>query len=53
MDAETSEKLDELEARIAAIESMLADILDVGGDPIVEQHREFAAKVRAKREAQE
>ena len=53
MDAEISEEFDKLKARVAALESVLADIEDVSVDPIVSQHREFAARVRARREAQE
>lgn len=53
MDAEVREELDELRARIAALESFLADVEDAEVDPmmrVVEQHREFAASVQAKRE---
>jgi hypothetical protein len=53
MDAQVVEKLNELEARIIRLESVLADIEDAGFDPIVSQHREFAAMIRARREAQE
>ncbi len=48
MDAEVREELDELRARIAILESFLADIEDV--DPIGSQLREFAASAQAKRE---
>ncbi len=48
MDATVREELDELRARIAVLESVLGDIEDV--DPIMSQHREFAASVQAKRE---
>ncbi len=48
MDAEVREELDRLNGRIAALESVLCDIEDV--DPIMSQHREFAASVQAKRE---
>jgi BMFP domain-containing protein YqiC len=53
MDGEVREELDRLEARVAALESVLADIEDEQIDPIVKQHREFAAETRARRGAQE
>lgn len=53
MDAEVAKEIEELKARLTALESFLGDIEDGAVDPIVSQHREFAAMVRAKREAQE
>jgi BMFP domain-containing protein YqiC len=52
MDGEVREELDKLEARVAALESVLADIEDEQIDPIIKQHREFAAETRVRREAQ-
>jgi hypothetical protein len=55
MDAETAERFEALEARLAMLESVIGDMEDLGEDgidPIVEQHREFAAQVRARREAE-
>jgi hypothetical protein len=55
MDAEILEKFEALEARVAMLESVLADMEDLGDDgidPIVAQHREFASRIRARREAE-
>jgi hypothetical protein len=55
MDAEIAERIDKLEARIEALESVLGDIGEIEEDPwvsVMRQHRAFAAKVQARREAQ-
>lgn len=50
MDAEVSDKLEELEARIVVLESVLGDMEECARlDPIVQQHREFVARIRAKK----
>ena len=53
MDAETAKEIEDLKARVAELEFVLTDVEDGAIDPVVSQHREFVARVRARREEQE